>query len=127
GHDVHVVSVSRDDSRHEYWDDAVRVLRIPGPDRQMELHTPAAYWIAYSTLVARALQDLGRRVQFDIIDFPEWASEGFVHLLNRTTWSSIPAVVQLHGPLVMFGHAIGWPELNSEFYRTGTFMEATCL
>ena len=24
-------------------------------------------------------------------------------------------------------HAIGWPELDSEFYRIGTFMEGTCV
>lgn len=27
----------------------------------------------------------------------------------------------------MFGHKIGWPELESEFFRTGTAMEGACL
>jgi glycosyltransferase involved in cell wall biosynthesis len=27
----------------------------------------------------------------------------------------------------MFAHAMGWPEIDSEFYRTGTEMERTCL
>jgi glycosyltransferase involved in cell wall biosynthesis len=36
-------------------------------------------------------------------------------------------VVHLHGPLVMFAHAIGWPEVDSEFYRVGSAMEGACL
>jgi starch synthase len=50
-----------------------------------------------------------------------------VHLLNQTEWNRIPTVIHLHGPLVMFAHTMGWPDLNSEFYRTGTAMEGTCL
>ena len=61
------------------------------------------------------------------MDLPEWGGEGYVHLLNRTPWKNIPTVVQLHGPLVMFAHTMGWPDLDSEFYRVGTMMEATCV
>ncbi|MBU1822986.1 MAG: glycosyltransferase family 4 protein, partial [Bacteroidetes bacterium] len=35
--------------------------------------------------------------------------------------------IQLHGPLVMFGQALGWPDMTSSFYHTGVHMEATCL
>src|SRR5260370_1239897 len=62
-----------------------------------------------------------------IIDFPEWACEIYIHLLNRQEWNHIPTVIQLHGPLVMFAQTMGWPEIDSEFYRAGTAMEGTCL
>ncbi|MCI0334735.1 MAG: glycosyltransferase family 4 protein, partial [Planctomycetes bacterium] len=53
--------------------------------------------------------------------------EAYVHLLNRTEWNSVPSVIQLHGPIVMFAHALGWPEPDSEFYRVARLMEETCL
>ena len=61
------------------------------------------------------------------MDFPEYGAEGYVHLLNQTEWNHIPTVIHLHGPLVMLAHTIGWPDLDSEFYRVGTEMEHTCL
>ena len=36
-------------------------------------------------------------------------------------------MIQLHGPIVMFAHAIGWPDADSEFYRVAHAMEGTCL
>jgi len=59
--------------------------------------------------------------------FPEWGAEGYVHLLNQTEWNHIPTIVHIHGPTVMFAHTMGWPEFDSELYRTGSTMEATCL
>ena len=61
------------------------------------------------------------------MEFPEYGAESYAFLLNRQPWSSIPTVIQLHGPLTMLAHTIGWPERESELYRVGTFMEATCL
>src|SRR5262249_18468357 len=40
---------------------------------------------------------------------------------------SIPVVVQLHGPIAMFAHRIGWPDRNSDLYRVGNFMEGFCI
>ncbi|MGH8021413.1 MAG: glycosyltransferase family 4 protein, partial [Opitutaceae bacterium] len=46
---------------------------------------------------------------------------------NRTAWYGIPTAIHLHGPLVMFSHAMGWPEVDSEFFKTGTHLEATAV
>ncbi|QOV90177.1 glycosyltransferase family 4 protein [Humisphaera borealis] len=127
GHSVRVISRSNDAERHEYFDGPVHVIRVPGMDHQFGIHTTIADWVTYSASVASAIAASHEASPIDIIDFPEWGCEGFVHLLNRSQWNSIPTVIHLHGPLVMFGHKIGWPELESEFFRTGTAMEGACL
>lgn len=127
GHDVTVISHSLDERRHETTDGAVRVIRIAGFDRQLPLQTDVARWVTYSAHVAGAVSELHSASPLDIVDFPEWASEGYVHLLNQAAWRHIPTVIQVHGPLVMLAHTIGWPALDSELYRTGTAMEAACL
>jgi glycosyltransferase involved in cell wall biosynthesis len=108
-------------------DQSVTVIRIAGPDRYLPIHTHAVRWLTYSTAVAAELAELHARSQLDLIVFPEWAAEGYVYLLNRTKWNHVPAVVHIHGPTAMFAHTMGWPEFDSELYRTGTAMEATCL
>ena len=50
-----------------------------------------------------------------------------MHLLNRSQLSRPSAVIQLHGPLVMFAQTLHWPDQDSEFYRVGSLMEGTCL
>jgi glycosyltransferase involved in cell wall biosynthesis len=127
GHEVHVLSRSVNGVRTEGDDHGVRVTRIPGMEARMPVHTETADWVGYSAEVAAAVAALHAKSRLDVVDFPEWAAEGYVHLLNRTEWNRIPAVIQLHGPLVMFAHTMGWPELDSEFYRTGTAMEGACL
>jgi glycosyltransferase involved in cell wall biosynthesis len=127
GHEVHVLSHSTDGERHDARDGDVEVIRIPSSDARLAALTEPARWLAYSFEVAAEIARVHQRSPLDLVDFPEWAAEGFVHLLNRTEWSAIPATVQLHGPLVMFAHAIGWPAVDSEFYRVGTTMEGTCL
>jgi glycosyltransferase involved in cell wall biosynthesis len=127
GHDVYVISHSRDDDRHEYDQDNVRVIRIPGVDGELAIATEAARWVSYSTKVAAEIARLHADVRLDLVDFPEWGSEGYVHLLNQTQWNHIPSVIQLHGPIVMFAHAIGWPDVDSDFYRVAHAMEGTCL
>jgi glycosyltransferase involved in cell wall biosynthesis len=84
-------------------------------------------WITYSAEVAAAIAGLHAQSPLDLVEFPEYGAEGYVHLLNQTKWNHIPTVIHLHGPLVMFAHAMGWPEIDSEFYRVGTMMEGTCL
>jgi glycosyltransferase involved in cell wall biosynthesis len=127
GHQVHVIARSPDADRHERKDGLVHILRIPGFYGRLPMYTPAVQWLTYSAEIAAALWELHARAPLDLIDFPEWGAEGYVHLLNRTEWNRVPVVVQLHGPLVMFAHMMNWPEVDSEFYRVGTAMEATCL
>jgi len=127
GHDVHVIAQSTDDQEHEFNDGPVRVTRIPGADRELPLATEEARWITYSARVAVAIAQLQARFPLDLVEFADWGSEGFVHLLNQTEWNHVPSVIHLHGPIVMFAHAIGWPEAHSEFYRVASMMEATCV
>src|SRR5262245_2104201 len=123
GHEAHVVSHSTDMARHEYKDGAVFVTRIPGGEARLAIHTEPARWLAYSVEVAAAVAGLHARAPLDVVEFPEWGGEGYVHLLNRAEWHHVPTVVHLHGPLVMFAHTVGWPSLDSELYRVGTAME----
>ena len=125
GHDVTVLSHSSDRARHDASNDGIRVLRLPGFDAGMPICTEPARWLTWSATVAAALAELGAKKPIDLIDVPEWGGEGYIHLLNRTEWSSVPTVVHLHGPLVMLAHTIGWPEIDSELYRVGTVMEGT--
>jgi glycosyltransferase involved in cell wall biosynthesis len=127
GHEVHVISRAVKAKSSMRDDNGVQVVRVPGLDARMTVYTEAADWLGYSAEVAAALEALHTRAPFDLIDFPEWGGEGYVHLLNRTEWNSIPTVIQLHGPMVMFAHTMGWPGINSEFYRTGTMMESACV
>ncbi len=127
GHEVHVISASTDEGEHEYKDGPVRVVRIPGFYHRLPINTQLAAWLTYSAEVAATLSGLHSRAVFDIVDFPDWGCEGYVHLLNRTEWDRIPTVIHLHGPLVMFADAMGWPDHDSEFYRVGKEMEGTCL
>ena len=127
GHQVQVISRSLTGKRAVIEDGPVRVLRVPGPEHRSPVHTEVADWLGYSGEVAAALAELHRVTPFDLAEFPEWAAEGYVHLLNRTPWNYLRTVIHLHGPLVMLAHTIGWPEVASEFYRTGTAMEGTCL
>jgi glycosyltransferase involved in cell wall biosynthesis len=127
GHEVHVISRSIDDARHELEDGAIHITRIPGFESHMPEMTDIVQWMSYSLLVAAELEMLHSRVCLDLVDFPEWAAEGYAYLLNRMPWKNVPAVIQLHGPLVLFGQVMSWPDRDSPFYKTGTFMEAACV
>ena len=122
GHRVFVIS--RGPQRSETEENGVRVIRIPGLEDEMPEMTEIVEWITHSVVVAAELQSLAVKESLDIIDFPEWGAEGYVYLLNRTEWSRVPAVVHLHGPMVMLAHSIGYPDPESDFYRVGTQMEA---
>ncbi len=127
GHEVHVVSQTSGPLLQQTRDGNVAVIRTPGFYSRMPVRTEAAGWLTYSAEVAAVVEQLHADHPLDLIDFPEWAAEGYVHLLNRDEGHRIPCVIHLHGPLVMFAHAMGWPDIESEFYRTGTEMERTCL
>ena len=125
GHTITVITRADRGGRTVTVEDGVRVVRIDTAGAPA--HTEIADWIQHSTRVAAEIDTLHADTPFDILDFPEWAAEGYTFFLNRTQWNRIPAVIQLHGPLVMLAREIGWPALDSEFYRTGTHMESTCL
>lgn len=127
GHEIYVISRSPSVQRTEVRTGNVMVIRIPAPSVRFPIHTEVADWISYSAEVAAAVSVLHQQVELDLVDFPEWGCEGYVFLLNRTQWNHLPAVIHLHGPLVMFAHTMDWPDRKSEFYRTGTLMEETCL
>ncbi len=127
GHQMFVISHGPDLLTHEYMDGEVLVTRIPGYNKQLDPYTDPVLWLSYSMEVAAAVKELHNRFEFDLIVFPEYGGEGFIHLLNQTPWNHIPSIVHIHGPIVLFAHTIGWPELNSEFFRVGTMMEGTSL
>jgi glycosyltransferase involved in cell wall biosynthesis len=128
GHEVHVIAQSADSTRPRAWEeDGVHIHRVVGFEPRHPPATTAAAWVAYSAQLAHELERLHDRAPLDLVDVPEYGAEGFVHLLNRTEWNWVPTVVQLQGPLVMLAETIGWPELDSDLYRVGTFMEATCV
>ena len=127
GHEIFVISRSIDMQRHENTVGKITVIRIPGMENLLPGMTDIIQWLSHSFVVAAEIEILHKRVGLDIIDFPEWAAEAYAHLLNRTPYNSIPVVIQLHGPLVMFANTMNWPDKESEFYKTGTFMESTCV
>jgi glycosyltransferase involved in cell wall biosynthesis len=127
GHEVHVISRSPSLRRTFRETDGIKITRIPGYDVKMTVHTLTVDWLTYSSEVAATLDRIHKETPLDLVDFPEWASEGYVYLLNRSQWNYIPVAVQLHGPLVLFANAIGWPDTGSHFFRIASSMEETCL
>lgn len=127
GHEVQVISHSTDGRQREATDGAVSILRIPGFDDRLPIATEEARWLTYSVQVAAAIAELHARTPFDLIEFADWGSEAFVHLLNQTDWNRIPTAIHLHGPIVMFANAIGWPDPKSSFYQSARMMEEFCM
>lgn len=125
GFDVTVISRSLDSQRYEYTDDSVKVIRVP--NTSMAIYTEPADWLTHSYAVAVELSALHSIKKIDLIDFPEWGCEGYIHLINQSPWNHIKTVIHLHGPLIMLSHTLGWPDINSQFYQTGIHMEKNCL
>lgn len=125
GFDVTVISRSLDNTRAEYTDNQVQVIRVP--NIAMGIYTEAADWLTHSVAVANELFALNNTKKIDLIDFPEWGCESYIHLINQTEWNAIKTVIHLHGPLVMLSHTLGWPAIDSQLYQLGVQMEKTCL
>jgi glycosyltransferase involved in cell wall biosynthesis len=125
GHNVFVISRSSDSRAKLVEDDGICVIRLAGP--RLEAHTEVADWVAYSAEVAAEIAAVNAKQPLDLVEFPEWGCEAYVHLLNRTEWNRIPTVIQLHGPVVMLAKTLGWPEPGSDFHRIATQLEGTCL
>jgi glycogen(starch) synthase len=127
GHQVHVISEALDGEPRSCSTNGVQVTRIAGYHHRLVMWSPVVEWMTYSAHVAVALQELGRPVPFDIVEFPEWGCEGLVPLLNRDGTRGSAMIIQLHAPLVMLAHTLNWPPIDSEFYRVGTALEAATL
>lgn len=127
GHEVVVLSRAPDGLPSERMDGSVRVIRIAGMEKRMAVYTEVADWLTYSAEVCASIHAMNQEAPIDLVEFPEWAAEGYVHFSNQSVWNRIPSVVQIHGPLVMFCHAMKWPDPFSDFYRIGSAMEGFCL
>jgi glycogen synthase len=128
GHNVHVLTAAAEpDSARTYDEDGVTVQRLVPPGFDFPVHTAPGYWLGYSWTVFGALQRLLEQSSFDLVDFPEYGGEGYAYLLDRMKWNHVPVVVQLHGPLTMFGERIGWPERDSDLYRMVGAMEGVAI
>lgn len=125
GHEVTVLSAAGKvgaDRRTEHAD-GITVHRIATPGTAFPVNHLQTYWVGYTWEIFRHLSDLLRETKFDLIDFAEYAAEGFAFQLDRASWNWVPVVVQLHGPVAMFSERIGWPERGSSFARVGACME----
>ncbi len=127
GHQITVITSGNGDSRVKKEVDGIELIQLPATSGGFANPTEIVRWQSNSLAVARELELLNDQAQLDLVEFPEYGAESYAFLLNRQPWSTIPTVIQLHGPLTMLAHTIGWPEFESELYRVGTFMEATCL
>src|SRR5687767_8234438 len=66
GHEVHVISHSRDGRRHEYQAGGVHVIRIPGFDEKFAIAAEEVRWLAYSMCVAAELAHLHAMVDLEL-------------------------------------------------------------
>jgi glycosyltransferase involved in cell wall biosynthesis len=123
GHTVHVLSCTAGGRGSRTEADGVTVHRMLPPGVDFPVYQTPTYWLGYSWAVLGQLNRLMESDAFDVLDFPEYGSEGFVYQLDRGPWNWVPVVVQLHAPLAMFVEHIGWPERGSDFHRVGTLME----
>lgn len=103
GHDVHVISCQRDQERSDERDGGVHVHRRPflpsrgvrrliGDATSDRVLTALAAWAALRSL----------RLDFDVIEAPEWMAESLVASSGRT-----PVVVHLHTPLCIVQEQAG--------------------
>src|SRR4051794_3728879 len=129
GHEVHVLSAAARPGPERATEvvDGIHVHRMQPPDTQVPVYEQPTYWVGYSWLVLRHLDELAAAAPFDVLDFAEYGAEGFAYQLDRGPWNWMPVVVQLHGPLAMFRDRIGWPEPGSAFAAVGSSMEELCI
>ena len=131
GHQVEVLSCAgraTDRPLRTSTESGITVHRLKFPrdreDSAVTLYDQSAYVMGYSWSVLESLDSLLRTRGFDLINFPEYCGEGFAFQVNRTIHNWSPVIVQLHAPLGMLAERMGWPDKSSQFYRTGTYLEA---
>jgi phosphatidylinositol alpha-1,6-mannosyltransferase len=125
GHTVHVIASTYESLGHTERDGNVIVHRIPHPEGERFFSEPSVHAVVYSWLVAKKIYELREEVSFDLIEFAEYAAEGFIYQIDAYAHHEIPIVVMLHGSLAMFAARTGWPSPDSDYYRFATFMEDT--
>jgi glycosyltransferase involved in cell wall biosynthesis len=125
GHEVHVLSRSADERSgiRTELQEGVLVHRMQPPGVEFPIYGKPAYMIGYTWHVLAGLHKLMEQYSFDVLDFPEFAGEGFAYQIDRTVWNWAPVVVQLHGPLAMFCEFFQWPEEDSRLKQLGMFFE----
>jgi len=103
----------------------VHRLRPPGEFAAcpLPIYDQSVYVIGYSWSVLQHLHRLNSERPFHLINFPEYGADGFAFQLNRSVYNWVPVIVQLHGPVAMLAERMGWPDKQSDFYRTASFME----
>jgi len=124
GHEVHVIT-----HRHALppgggLEGPVRLWTVPPVPADRDWVTEPERWRQHSGAVAAAIGELHARAPLDVVEFAEYGAEGYDYLREP---GRVATVVQLHGPLVMLAHTIGWPEVDSDFYRECTRLEAACV
>lgn len=125
GHEVHVLTCSADGrpGMRTERQEGVSVHRIQPPGYEFPVYGKPLWMLGYTYRVVAALHDLMDEHEFDVLDFPEFAGEGFGYQVDRTRWNWVPVVVQIHGSMAMFREQIDWPEPGSPLHRLGTFLE----
>ena len=128
GHSVEVLSRAGIGEAARTCEEAgitVHRMAPPGaaPACRLPIYDQSVYMIGYTWSVLHSLHKLTQENQFDLINLPEYGAEGFAFQANRTAANWVPTIVQLHAPLAMLAERMGWPEKNTSFYRTATFME----
>lgn len=127
GHEVHVIAASIDSEPRETMDGNVHVHRLGLPDMPVPGYEPTTFWLIYSQVVAKAITDLHREHHFDLIQFAEYAGEGFIFQTDTFAHRDCPYLLQLHGPISMFARHMGWPDEGSTMHRIGAFLEKTVI
>jgi glycosyltransferase involved in cell wall biosynthesis len=130
GHEVEVLtageeSLPADRPLATREEDGVLVHALRPPGAEFPVNTTEGYWLGYTWTVLAALRRLAASRPFDVVDFPDYAAEGFAYLLDRPEDDETAVVVHLHGSLGMFSEQIGWPPPEDPLLRVGTFMEDT--
>jgi glycosyltransferase involved in cell wall biosynthesis len=125
GHEVEILTAGEESgpaltTRHEE-ELTVHALRPPGG--AFPVQRTEAYWLGYTWAVHSALRTLTERRRYDVVDFADYAAEGFAHQLDRADDDPVALVVHLHGSLGMFSEQIGWPPPGDPLLRVGGFME----
>jgi glycogen(starch) synthase len=125
GHEVHVLTAGSSSGptmiMREDGEVLVHELRIPGGEQPV--YRTETYWLGYTWTVLGALRSLAEPTPYDIVEFPDYAAEGFAYQLDRQEDDPTAVVVHLHGSLSMFAEQIGWPHPGERLHSVGIFME----
>jgi glycosyltransferase involved in cell wall biosynthesis len=125
GHDVEVLTAGDElgPALATRDDDGTTVHALQPPGGPFAMHRTEAYWLGYTWAVHGALRRLSESRRYDVVDFADYAAEGFAHQLDRPANDPTAIVAHLHGSLGMFSEQIGWPPPGDPLLRVGGFME----